>query len=949
MSTTVRLLFCILIVATCNVYAQPSPQRHAYLLYGQNAPAALSFSPGRAGEEAKAIALVQLRHGAHQADLVKAGYTVKRVLSDRWFVVQGSSSIIEQDVSLIEQHHPVNHLWKINEALVANLPRYDTFTIAYDECAGVQQRLSSDVDINVIVSNARYAVVSCRSDILLERIVPISCVRYVGRESRTPREESRVLDLYLAPNKVNTIHSGYPSLNGAGLVLSVKELSFNPDDIDLKGRTLPSSVSASEISNHATDMATLAAGGGNSFITGLGPAYGASIISASFENLAPEPTEFFQNNDVSVQNHSYGTVVENFYGTLARQYDEVAREVPTTLQIFSSGNRGQSVANGSVYAGTAGAATLTGNFKQAKNILVVGAADTASRVLSFASRGPAYDGRIKPELVAYSSIGTSNAAALVSGISLILQQAYREREGSLPTSDALKAILVNSAEDVGRPGIDFESGYGNVNAAAALKIVQEGHYVMSSVSPGGTFTLDLNIPANTRSLKVTVVWNDAAAVENAGKALVNDLDLEVSSGSNTWLPWILNTSPSEIQQPATRGTDRLNNIEHVSLENVEGGVYTISIIGHDLPAGPQAFALVYQWDLNDQFEWFFPRQGDNVPYNGETATYFYWKSTHDGFGVLEWTTDDGLTWNPIAENVDLAEGRFRWAAVPFISTTARARMRVGNEAFETEPFVISRPTRMSVGFDCADSVMIRWQKNTAALRYHVYNEDSPYSNKVYTTTDTFFIFQKNDFQGSRFAIQPELTNGLVLRSPMTDYSALGTECFILSFNDVLTPEGILLNLQLGTVYGVERVFLEREITTGFQVIDEYGAPDTEFLSFLDASPAQGYNRYRIRLALVNGEETSSEILENFFVSAVPFFVFPNPVRQLDEVRIFSRYEDSFEMVFNLFKSDGTHVLMQELFSDREFIMLEGLTPGLYLYTLTSTSNRYSGKLVILPE
>ena len=58
----------------------------------------------------------------------------------------------------------------------------------------------------------------------------------------------------------------------------------------------------------------------------------------------------------------------------------------------------------------------------AKNILTVGATDSFSIVAALSSKGPAHDGRVKPELVAFGEDGSSGAAALVSGTSLLLQQ-----------------------------------------------------------------------------------------------------------------------------------------------------------------------------------------------------------------------------------------------------------------------------------------------------------------------------------------------------------------------------------------------------------------------------------------------------------------------------------------------------------------------------------------------
>ena len=75
------------------------------------------------------------------------------------------------------------------------------------------------------------------------------------------------------------------------------------------------------------------------------------------------------------------------------------------------------------------------------------------------SAGPTHDGRIKPELVALGVNGTSEAAALVSGISGYLQGEIESRTGEFPQSSLVKAILISSAKDVGKSGIDWETGY----------------------------------------------------------------------------------------------------------------------------------------------------------------------------------------------------------------------------------------------------------------------------------------------------------------------------------------------------------------------------------------------------------------------------------------------------------------------------------------------------------
>ena len=131
-----------------------------------------------------------------------------------------------------------------------------------------------------------------------------------------------------------------------------------------------------------------------------------------------------------MQNHSYGTGLENYYGLEAQAYDAQARQYPTLLHVFSSGNSGNQASPTGTYQGLPNVANLTGQFKMSKNTLSVGATDGLGEVAPRSSRGPAHDGRGKPELVAFGADGSSDAAALVSGISLLVQHAYRTQNGA---------------------------------------------------------------------------------------------------------------------------------------------------------------------------------------------------------------------------------------------------------------------------------------------------------------------------------------------------------------------------------------------------------------------------------------------------------------------------------------------------------------------------------------
>jgi hypothetical protein len=147
------------------------------------------------------------------------------------------------------------------------------------------------------------------------------------------------------------------------LVVSVKENRFDTLDIDFKGRYISAAGYSPSLSTHASIMATLIAGGGNSFYSGKGAAWSAGISSSNFASLLPETDAYYQQYKLSVQNHSYGTGIENYYGVDAAAYDASVISNPYLLHVFSAGNSGDQTSNSGVYAGINNFATLTGVLK----------------------------------------------------------------------------------------------------------------------------------------------------------------------------------------------------------------------------------------------------------------------------------------------------------------------------------------------------------------------------------------------------------------------------------------------------------------------------------------------------------------------------------------------------------------------------------------------------------
>ncbi len=230
-------------------------------------------------------------------------------------------------------------------------------------------------------------------------------------------------------------------------------------DLDLYKRVLPSPIEAPAVTNHATVIATILGGAGNSFYDGRGIAWGCKFFPSSFENLFADDDAILNMNTVTVQNHSYGTIIQQFYGAEAVSYDEHTWLDKNFVHVFSAGNKGTESATEGQYANIPNFANLTGNFKMAKNIITVGAIDNKGNIPAESSAGPLYDGRMAPKLIALGPNGTSDAAAIVSGTIAVMQQVYADSNSlALPPASLTKAILYNTAEDVYNTGIDYKTG-----------------------------------------------------------------------------------------------------------------------------------------------------------------------------------------------------------------------------------------------------------------------------------------------------------------------------------------------------------------------------------------------------------------------------------------------------------------------------------------------------------
>lgn len=752
-----------------------------------------------------------------------------------------------------------------------------------------------------------------------------------------------------AANKISTVQNRFPLLNGTAVNISIKEQRFDTTDIDLKARILSSPFAATTSSDHASIMATMMAGGGNAWYNTKGAAWGSKVSPASFLNLLPEPDSYYQSSSILVQNHSYGTEVENYYGPEASGYDASVMNNSSLLHIFSAGNSGSLTPNTGTYTGIAGYSNLTGNFKQAKNIITVGHVDSFGIVLIPSSKGPAYDGRVKPELVAFGEDGSSGAAALVSGVASVLHQTYKNtNNGTAAAASLIKAVLLNSADDVGATGIDFQAGYGSMNAFKAINTILSGRYFQGNVSNNTQQQFTISIPAGIKQVKLTLVWTDPQASPNVSKALVNDLDFELKhvTTNTVWLPWVLNSAAniSAIQQTPVRKRDSLNVAEQITVDNPAAGNYELTVKGFAVPSGTQNFSIAFQLDSVNTFNWYFPTSSDHL-FSGETNVIRFESGFPASSGLLEMSTDNGNSWQLISSAVDQGKGYYKLQA-PALTGKALLRMTVNSRVFITDTFTISKRLVPAVGFNCIDSFLLVWPKVAEASSYRLSRLGNQYMEPFLTTTDTFVVFPKNTNPVKYYAVTPLIGTKAAVSSYTFNYEKAGTGCYIKNFfADLnLSNEGEL-NLEIGTILGIKSIAFEKLTAAGFKQINKTGTISTFQYNTTDKTIRAGSNVYRAVVELTNGQLLYSTDATIYFIGADPLVVYPNPVQRNNSLTILSHLDDG--LLFQLIDNYGKVVLQKKITESPQQLSLYSLPKGIYYFRLLKQNQKQqSGKLII---
>ena len=399
------------------------------------------------------------------------------------------------------------------------------------------------------------------------------------------------------------------------------------------------------VDDHATHVAgTIGASGFQASAKGMAPLVAIDSYDWNSDTAEMGATGAATANDsfttkIPLSNHSYGalnplTADMGRYETECNTLDALALSLPYYLVFWAAGNEQDTL------TALGGYQSIT-FYGLSKNILTVGAGDdavtsgvrdvTKGTLAYFSSMGPCDDGRIKPDLVANgvnvnSSVaisdtaydatysGTSMATPNASGSAALLVQLYsREFSSQRMRSSMLKALLIHTADDVGRPGPDYQYGWGYLNVKAAADVIlahkaslAAPKMVDDSISNSSKTKSYNYVWDGTSPLKATLCWTDPAgaaqtAADSRTPNLKHNLDLKITApdGSTIYqpytMPFVGTWTQASMTLNATKGKNNVDNVERVDLPTpTQAGTYIVTVsLDGTLTTSTQAFSLVF--------------------------------------------------------------------------------------------------------------------------------------------------------------------------------------------------------------------------------------------------------------------------------------------------------------------------------------------------------------------
>lgn len=314
-------------------------------------------------------------------------------------------------------------------------------------------------------------------------------------------------------------------------------------------------------------------------------------------------------------------------------------------------------------------------------------------VAEFSSHGPTKEGQLKPEIIGTGGWyifsadsdgnlssnnngitymgGTSMSTPTLAGFGALARQYFTEGwypTGTLNAPDAftpsgalIKAMMVNATRN--SPGnystsiLDNSArqnapsmgqGWGRVTMSDAIYFAGDVRDLLvydetTGFSSGSQYDEYTFFTGNSveEYIKIVLSWTDYPASTSAAISVVNDLDLTVFAGGNTYLG---NVFAENARSEAGGARDSLNVTEVVWLDAIPNSYITVRVDARNVPNPDQPYALVITGDLGqeagpgvnyrsnsviDTFTVGTVKQ-DNALNNGETAQLEVWITNSTG-------------------------------------------------------------------------------------------------------------------------------------------------------------------------------------------------------------------------------------------------------------------------------------------------------------------------------
>ncbi len=678
----------------------------------------------------------------------------------------------------------------------------------------VTLQFHKNVDVNYVVgdlANHQIALSQMyKGSNNLDLVIPDNCLQELSNlpyvkwveviVAPDVKDDTRGRGLHRA-NALDTQGAGR-NYTGAGVGVMVRDDGIVGPHIDFQGR-IDNSLASGTGQSHGDGVGGIMAGSGNLDPTKRGMAAGSDVYVVNYNSsFLDGPTQSLINsNAVQITNSSYSNGCNAGYTSATQTVDQQTLDLPNLLHVFSAGNSNN---NNCGYGAGSQWGNITGGHKQGKNVIATANVLFNGTLVGSSSRGPAHDGRIKPDIAAHGNgqastnenntyqgfSGTSAAAPGIAGVSAQLYEAYKNIHGDFPPSGLIKAALMNTANDYGNVGPDFKFGWGIVNALRAGILIEDERHLIDEVSQGNTNTHNITVPSGTTQVRFMIHWSDVPASPGASPALVNDLDLVVTDPSNgSHLPWILDSTPDPtlLDLPATNGEDHLNNVEQVLINNPAPGTYELEVTGFNVPMGPQSYYIVYEI-IEENLTLTYPNAGETFV-TGESET-IHWDAinTTEGF-TLEYSTDNGGSWitiNTVGNNVT----NFNWT--PPSTLTGEAKIRITSGAYQDESdgtfSIAPLVSGLTLTQVCPGQASFEWNSYTGADSFDLYilgekfmevagnSASNNITVPITNTTDPFWyaIVAKNTADGwkSRRTIANQYSGGLLNCTLVADIGVL---------------------------------------------------------------------------------------------------------------------------------------------------------------------------------